>query len=87
MVTTVENPMFRLEGVVKDKNGEQDFEGPLSLILMLLSKNKIEIRDINISEILAIPLESLVLEPGFVTTARPRSLKIRISSSVMWTQW
>ena len=52
MVTTVENPMFRLEGVVKDKNGEQDFEGPLSLILMLLSKNKIEIRDINISEIL-----------------------------------
>ena len=52
MVTTVENPMFRLEGVVKDKNGEQDFEGPLSLILMLLSKNKIEIRDINLSEIL-----------------------------------
>lgn len=52
MVTTVENPTFRLEGVVKDKNGEQDFEGPLSLILMLLSKNKIEIRDINISEIL-----------------------------------
>lgn len=51
-MTTVENPTFRLEGVVKDKNGEQDFEGPLSLILMLLSKNKIEIRDINISDIL-----------------------------------
>lgn len=30
----------------------QDFEGPLSLILMLLSKNKIEIRDLKIAEIL-----------------------------------
>ena len=29
-----------------------DFEGPLSLILQLLSKNKIEIRDISVSEIL-----------------------------------
>ena len=28
-----------------------DFEGPLSLILLLLSKNKIEIRDIPIAEI------------------------------------
>lgn len=48
----VENPTYHLEGIVKDKNGESDFEGPLSLILMLLSKNKIEIRDINISDIL-----------------------------------
>jgi len=38
--------------VVKEKNQLQDFEGPLSLILMLLSKNKIEIRDISISDIL-----------------------------------
>ena len=37
---------------MKNKDGESDFEGPLSLILMLLSKNKIEIRDINISDIL-----------------------------------
>ena len=48
----MENPTYRLEGIVKNKDGESDFEGPLSLILMLLSKNKIEIRDINISEIL-----------------------------------
>lgn len=48
----MENPTYRLEGIVKDKNGEADFEGPLSLILMLLAKNKIEIRDINISDIL-----------------------------------
>lgn len=51
-LNTVGNPTYRLEGIVKDKNGESDFEGPLSLILMLLSKNKIEIRDINISDIL-----------------------------------
>ena len=48
----MENPNFFLEGIVKDKNEMQDFEGPLSLILQLLSKNKIEIRDISISDIL-----------------------------------
>ena len=48
----MENPNFYLEGIVRDKNEMQDFEGPLSLILQLLSKNKIEIRDIRISEIL-----------------------------------
>ena len=48
----MENPSFYLEGVIRDKSEMQDFEGPLSLILMLLSKNKIEIRDIVISDIL-----------------------------------
>lgn len=48
----MENPSFFLEGVVREKNELQDFEGPLSLILMLLQKNKIEIRDIKIAEIL-----------------------------------
>lgn len=48
----MDNPSFFLEGVVKEKDSQQDFEGPLSLILMLLSKNKIEIRDISISDIL-----------------------------------
>jgi len=48
----MENPNFFLEGVVKGKNEYQDFDGPLSLILMLLQKNKIEIRDISISDIL-----------------------------------
>ena len=55
----MENPTFHLEGIVKDKNELQDFSGPLSLILMLLSKNKIEIRDIKISEILDQYLEYL----------------------------
>ncbi len=48
----MENPSFFLEGVVREKDEPADFEGPLSLILMLLSKNKIEIRDIRISDIL-----------------------------------
>lgn len=48
----MESPVFRLEGIVKTKNEASDFEGPLTLILQLLSKNKIEIRDISISHIL-----------------------------------
>ena len=55
----MEDPTFHLEGVVKNREEMQDFEGPLSLILMLLSKNKIEIRDIKISEILDQYLEYL----------------------------
>jgi segregation and condensation protein A len=39
--------------VVKSRRDEpEDFTGPLDLILLLLSKNKIEIRDIRISELL-----------------------------------
>jgi len=45
-------PVFKLEGIVKEKNDMADFEGPLTLILQLLSKDKIEIRDISISLIL-----------------------------------
>lgn len=46
------NPSFHLQNVVKDKDELVDFEGPLNVILLLLQKNKIEIRDIKISEIL-----------------------------------
>ena len=45
-------PTYHLDGVIRTKEELEDFEGPLALILMLLSKNKIEIRDIRISEIL-----------------------------------
>ncbi|MCL2152115.1 MAG: segregation/condensation protein A [Oscillospiraceae bacterium] len=48
----MEIPVFRLEGIVKTTDETTDFEGPLELILHLLSKNKIEIRDISISLIL-----------------------------------
>jgi segregation and condensation protein A len=48
----MENPTYHLEGIVKSRDEMQDFSGPLNLILMLLSKNKIEIRDLKISAIL-----------------------------------
>ena len=48
----MDNPTFKLEGIVKTKNEMEDFEGPLTLILQLLSKNKIEIKDISVSLIL-----------------------------------
>ena len=50
----MDNPIYKLEKVVQGKRDEalQDFEGPLDLILFLLSKNKIEIQDIPIALIL-----------------------------------
>lgn len=46
----MENPVFKLERVVRSKSEEmQDFEGPLDLILYLLGRNKMEIQDISIS--------------------------------------
>lgn len=43
---------FRLPGLKRTKGEETDFEGPLSLILQLLSRNKVEIQDIRIGDIL-----------------------------------
>jgi len=49
----LEAPIYRLEAVVKAREESlEDFEGPLDLILHLLSKNKMEIKDIQISLIL-----------------------------------
>ena len=48
----MDNPTFYLEGIVKTRDEMQDFSGPLSLILVFLSKNKIEICDLSISDIL-----------------------------------
>ena len=54
----MEGPVYRLEGVVKAKEESLgDFVGPLDLILHLLSKNKMEIKDIQISLILEQYLE------------------------------
>ncbi len=55
----MENLIFRLQGVVREKGEMQDFEGPLELILLLLKKNKVEIRDISVSLILEQYLQSL----------------------------
>ncbi len=46
-------PQYRLEGIVHTRNeGMEDFEGPLDVIFLLLSKNKIEIADVSITAIL-----------------------------------
>ena len=43
--------VFHLDSVVRDGDYFKDFEGPLSLILLLVSKDKVSVRDIKISEI------------------------------------
>ena len=46
-------PQYRLEGIVHTRSDAmEDFEGPLDVIFLLLSKNKIEIQDVSISAIL-----------------------------------
>ncbi len=46
-------PTYHLSHVIKSRSEEpEDFTGPLDVILLLLSKNKIEIRDIQIALIL-----------------------------------
>ncbi len=46
-------PQYRLEGIVHTRSEQmEDFEGPLDVIFLLLSKNKIEIQDVSISAIL-----------------------------------
>ena len=49
----MDQPLYRLTGVIRTKEELlEDFEGPLDVILLLLSKNKIEISDISITSIL-----------------------------------
>lgn len=49
----MDSPIYHLEKVVKARaEALEDFTGPLDLILHLLSKNKMEIKDIQISVIL-----------------------------------
>lgn len=55
----MENPTFKVEGIVHSKDDMEDFEGPLTLLLHLLSKNRVEIQDIKVSEILDQYLEYL----------------------------
>ena len=49
----MEQPKYKLEGIVRSRSEErEDFEGPLDVIFLLLSKNKIEIQDVSITAIL-----------------------------------
>ena len=46
-------PHYRLEGIVHTRSElMEDFEGPLDVIFLLLSKNKIDIQDVSITAIL-----------------------------------
>lgn len=74
----MDTPIYHLDKVVKAKQEDlEDFNGPLDLILHLLSKNKIEIRDIPISLLLDQYLEwmerreqlNLEIASEFVTMA------------------
>ena len=69
----MDNPIFKLESVVHEHSAEalQDFEGPLDLILFLLSKNKIEIQDIPIA---------LILEQYLAYLEERRQLDLDIAS-------
>lgn len=52
-MSCIETPIFHLERVMKAKTEDmEDFVGPLDLILSLLAKNRMEIKDIQISVIL-----------------------------------
>ena len=69
----MDNPIFKLASVVHERSAEalQDFEGPLDLILFLLSKNKIEIQDIPIA---------LILEQYLAYLEERRQLDLDIAS-------
>ncbi len=69
----MDDPIFKLEKVVQTKGDEplEDFEGPLDLILFLLSKNKIEIQDIPIA---------LILEQYLAYLERRKQMDLEVAS-------
>ena len=68
----MESPIFHLEGVVREREEDKkDFVGPLDLILHLLSKNKMEIRDIQLS---------LILDQYLEWMDRRRELDLEVAS-------
>ena len=70
-------PVYHLEHVVRSKEEMEDFNGPLDLILHLLSKNKMEIKDIQIALILD------QSECGTIMTPTPSATRsVQRSSSV-----
>ena len=68
----MEGPIYHLEGVVKAREeNREDFVGPLDLILHLLGKNKMEIKDIQIS---------LILEQYLAWMDRRKQLDLEVAS-------
>ena len=66
----MEQPVYHLSHVVKEKSERTDFDGPLDLILHLLSKNKMEISDIQIS---------LILEQYLAWMEKQRELDLEVT--------
>lgn len=64
-------PVYHLEQVVRAREEMEDFNGPLDLILHLLSKNKMEIKDIQIS---------LILEQYMEWMDRRKELDLEVAS-------
>lgn len=53
MRDSMDEPRYHLTGVMRSQDAlPEDFDGPLDVILLLLSKNKIEIQDVSITSIL-----------------------------------
>ena len=67
----MDEPVYKLEQVVHGREGLEDFEGPLDLILFLLSKNKIEIQDIPIA---------LILEQYLLYLERRQQMDLEVAS-------
>ncbi len=69
----MDSPIYHLEKVVRVRSEAdlEDFNGPLDLILHLLSKNKMEIKDIQIS---------LILEQYLAWMDRRRALDLDVAS-------
>lgn len=68
------HPIYFLEGVLKTKAKEEDlddFTGPLDLILHLLSKNKMEIKDIQLS---------LILQQYLLWMSKRQALDLEVAS-------
>lgn len=71
-MSNIETPIFHLEKVVKARDeAMEDFNGPLDLILHLLSKNKLEIKDIQIS---------LILDQYLAWMARRERMDLEVAS-------
>ena len=72
-MSILDSPVYKLESVVHNRTAEEleDFEGPLDLILFLLSKNKIEIQDIPIA---------LILEQYLAYLEQRREMDLEIAS-------
>lgn len=67
----MEVPIYHLDHVVRSKPEPANFDGPLDLILALLSKNKMEIQDIQLS---------LILDQYLAWMARRKELDLEVAS-------